>query len=98
MSDPCPHCKAGNPPVPELVADGDLTEVERSAVDLVAGGAESHVEDALHEDREITKADHEAAKTLAFELIEALRSNPRAAIAFARIHGPAAKEAAPWTG
>lgn len=78
----------------DTITSDDLTEigepsmtVEQYAVDLVAGGAESHAEDDTDEDGHFDDpADHEAAVALAINIAHALKADPDRAVRLGRAH------------
>lgn len=59
----------------------ELTPTERYAVDLILDGAESAVEDDMNEDAEVTDEEQEDANDLVYQIIHAIRTNPRALLA-----------------
>lgn len=62
-----------------------MKTIEEYAIDMVAAGAESVIEDDLNEDDEIAEADHEAACELGHAIVRAIRANPDAILALARL-------------
>jgi len=60
-----------------------MKTVEEYAVDLVCDGAESHAEDDIDEDGELTALEHEVAVDLAMRIIRALRAHPEALVRWA---------------
>lgn len=61
-----------------------MKTVEEYAIDMVAAGAESLIEDDLNEDDEISDEDHKAAVDLALAMVRAIREFPDVVIAMAR--------------
>jgi hypothetical protein len=57
--------------------------VEEYAIELVADGAESTVEDDLNEDGDLSEEDHKEACYLAMAIVQAIRVNPQVIIALA---------------
>lgn len=53
-----------------------MKTIDEYALDLVADGAQSIVEDDMNENEEIADADHEAARQRAYQIIDAIRAFP----------------------
>jgi hypothetical protein len=66
-------------------ATSAMNTIEEYALDLVADGAESTVEDDMNEDGDIADADHQAALKLALAVVRGIRANPDAILALARL-------------
>jgi hypothetical protein len=68
--------------------------IEEYAIDLVANGAESTIEDDLNEDGEVSDEDHEKARDLAMAIVRAIRTTPGPVLALTRLITEAGKSAA----
>lgn len=62
-----------------------LTKVEAYALDMVADGARSTVEDDMNEDGAVDEEEHEAACDLAMAIVRAIRTDPDTILALARL-------------
>lgn len=62
-----------------------MKTIDEYAIDLAAEGIQSHAEDDLNEDGEIADDEHEAAVALALGIARAIRANPDAVLALARL-------------
>jgi hypothetical protein len=60
------------------------TSVEDYAIELLADGAESTIEDDLNEDGNLSEEEHDEACHLAMAIVQAIRANPQVIIALAR--------------
>lgn len=65
------------------------TETEMYAIQMVADGAESHAENNLNEDGELSDAEHEAAMSLGCAMARAIADNPASFMAWYRAVKPA---------
>lgn len=63
----------------------DLTPVERYAIDMIADGAESVIDDDLNEPGMLSDREHEAACDLALRIVRGIRDNPAAVLALAHV-------------
>jgi hypothetical protein len=61
-----------------------VSTIEEYAIDMVASGAESTIEDDLNESGDVSDEDHPAAIALGMSIVNAIRANPDAILALAR--------------
>lgn len=70
-----------------------MKTIEEYALDAVANGAESYIEDDIDENGDLaSNADHAAACKLGLAIVRAIRANPDAILALARLTEDEASE------
>lgn len=65
-----------------------MKSIQEYAIDLVADGAESTIEDDLNELGDIAEDDHQAACDLAMDVVRAIRDNPSVVLALVESAAP----------